>query len=69
MNLSDLQPGDRVYRWVFTGMDSGSMLRAETSDMQELTVVRVNRVTVTVDNDYGARFRVPHGDIAGRADW
>lgn len=48
--------GDRVYRW----WDSGISV-----DPQLLTVVRVNRVTITVRTDYGDTFRMRPQDIVG----
>jgi hypothetical protein len=48
--ITGLKPGDRVYRWVWTG--------GEHHDIQPLTVVRVNQVTVTVETDQGSRFRI-----------
>lgn len=51
-----LKSGDRVWRWWDAGIHA---------DVQVLTVVRVNRVTVTVDTDQGNRFRLPHADIVG----
>lgn len=52
-----LRGGDRIYRW----WDSGISM-----DPQPLTVVRVNRLTVTVRTDQGNTFRLPQVDIAGR---
>lgn len=49
--------GDRVYRY----WDSGAM----GAEMQPLTVVRVNRVTVTVRTDQDSTFRINPGDIVG----
>lgn len=62
MDMTTLKTGDRVYRWVWVGM-------GDRNDIQELTVQRVNRKTVTVDTDQGSRMRIKHGDIAGRVDW
>jgi hypothetical protein len=56
MDIDALRPGDRVYRWWDAGIGH---------DMQPLTVVRVNRVTVTVDTDQGGRFRLPRAAVAG----
>jgi len=55
---TDYAPGDRIYRW----WDSGAM----GAELQALTVVRSNRLTVTVDTDHGGRFRLPFAEIAGR---
>lgn len=53
MDPSTLTPGDRVWRWVWTG--------GQDQEPQPLTVVRVNRVTVTVRTDQGSTFRLdPH---------
>lgn len=60
-DVSKLKPGDEVYRYVWTG--------GESHDPQELTVVRVNRVTVTVDTKHHGRGRVPHAEIEGYVDW
>lgn len=60
MDHSTLQANDRVYRW----WDAGIHM-----DVQPLTVVRVNRVTVTVRTDEGSLFRMPAADIVGRVDW
>lgn len=59
--IENLQAGDRVYRWVWTGGDD--------ADLQTLTVIRVNRVTVTVKTDAGTVLRIPPRDITGRVDW
>lgn len=61
LNLTDLHPNDRVYRW----WDSGAF----GAQIQALTVVRVNRVTVTVRTDAGNTFRLSPADVAGRVDW
>ena len=53
--------GDRLTRWVWVG--------GGNSDLQVLTVVRVNPKTYTVDTDAGTRLRVKHADVSGRADW
>jgi predicted P-loop ATPase len=52
------QPGDRVYRWWYS--------HADQADPQPLTVVRVNRKTVTVQTDSGSTFRLSPELIAGR---
>lgn len=57
----DYRPGDRVYRWVWAG--------GSDADLQTLTVVRVNRATITVDTDAGNRLRIPPDDIVDRVDW
>jgi inosine-uridine nucleoside N-ribohydrolase len=53
--------GDRVYRYWDTVAFGVSM--------QPLTVVRVNRVSVTVRTDQGSTFRMNPADIAGRYEW
>lgn len=58
--------GDRVWRWVSIGSDGRGY---ETADIQELTIVRVNRVTFTVDSKDHGRGRVPLQDITGIVDW
>lgn len=58
---TDLKRGDRIYRW----WDSGAL----GADQQALTVVRVNKVTVTVATDQGNRFRLAPADIVGFVDW
>lgn len=50
-------PGDRIYRW----WDSGAF----GADIQPLTVVRVNRKTVTVRTDQASQFRMRPEDIVG----
>ena len=50
-------PGDRVWRWWDTGIFG--------SDPQPLTVIRVNRKTLTVRTDRGAEFRLPFADCEG----
>lgn len=60
MDKVKIRPGDRVYRW----WDAGTH-----SDIQPLTVVRVNRVTVTVDTDQGGRFRLSCDEIVGPYVW
>lgn len=57
MTRDELSRGDRVWRWWNAGTHS---------DMQVLTVTRVNRVTATVQTDQGATFRIPFADIEGR---
>jgi hypothetical protein len=56
MKLGDLKADDRVYRW----WDAGS-----TVDLQPLTVVRVNRKTVTVRTDQGNSFRTSPENLTG----
>jgi len=51
------QPGDRVYRWWYS--------LPNDPDPQPLTVVRINRKTITVRTDLGAEFRMDPKDIAG----
>lgn len=60
LDIAGLRPGDRIYRWWDAGI---------SMENQPLTVIRVNRLTVTVDTDQGNRFRLPHEDIAGYVDW
>jgi len=57
------EPGDRIFRWVWTGGDRHGL---ETVGMQPLTVIRVNRATVTVKTDQGSTFRLPHSEVGGR---
>jgi hypothetical protein len=57
--LGEWAPGDRVWRW----WDAGYKL-----DPQVLTVVRVNRLTITVRTDQGGVFRLPPQDLVGRWD-
>lgn len=54
-------PGDRVFRFILTGQ-SGDF---DVTDLQPLTVVRVNRCTITVQTDEGGVIRLPHQDIRG----
>jgi hypothetical protein len=61
LNVSELKQDDRVYRYVPIGGTS--------SDIQPLTVVHVNRVTVTVRADGGGTFRMNPADIIGYVDW
>lgn len=56
MDASQLKSNDRVYRW----WDAGS-----TVDLQPLTIVRVNRATVTVRTDQGNVFRMSPDGLAG----
>ncbi len=58
MDVTTLSRGDRVYRW----WDTGAM----GCDMQVLTVVRVNRMTVTVRTSQGSQFRLRHADVVDR---
>ena len=51
------KPGDRVYRWWYSFPDQ--------ADAQPLTVVRVNRLTVTVRTDAGSVFRIKPHQIEG----
>ncbi len=55
--ITDYQPKDRVYRYWDTG--------ASGMQPQHLTVVRINRITVTVRTDQGNEFRMNPADIAG----
>lgn len=57
VDIFGLKSGDRIYRW----WDAGIKM-----DIQPLTVVRVNRLTITVDTDQGSRFRLPHSEVQGR---
>ena len=59
------RPGERVYRWTYTGTQETATGRIDTQDVQPLTVVRVNRVTVTVRNDRGDTFRIDPDEIEG----
>lgn len=59
--MIEAKPGDKVYRYVWTG--------GETCQPQSLTVVRVNRLTMTVRTESGTKTRVSHSDIIGFADW
>lgn len=52
--------GERIYRW----WDAGTSV-----EPQPLTVVRVNRLTLTVRTDQGSSFRLPFADVAGRVNW
>jgi hypothetical protein len=56
-----MRPGDRVYRFVWTG--------GEHHDPQPLTVVRVNRLTVTVRTDQGFTIRLDPAQIEGPWTW
>lgn len=53
-------PGDRVWRWWDNGLSGTN---------QPLTVVRVNRKSITVDTDQGSRFRIDPAAIEGFVDW
>lgn len=55
---TDYKPGDSVYRYAWVG--------GETYEVQPLTIVRVNRLTVTVRTFNGSEFRMPFEDIEGR---
>jgi hypothetical protein len=52
-----MESGDRVYTYVWSGGDR--------QDMQPLTVIRVNRKTVTVRTDQGEQHRIHPDDIFG----
>lgn len=56
-----LTPGERVYWWFDTGACFGAR-------QVPATVVRVNRLTVTVRNSYGEQVRVRHA-VLRRVDW
>jgi hypothetical protein len=58
--MTEWSPKDRVYRWWDAGI---------SMEPQPLTVVRVNRQTVTVRTDAGSEFRMKPEDIVGRYDW
>jgi hypothetical protein len=58
---SPYQPGDRVYRYVLVGADRNF----DITDLQPLTVIRVNRKTVTVKTDQNFTVRLPPQDIQG----
>lgn len=55
--MDTYKPGDRVYRWWDTG--------ALGVSLQPLTVVRVNRKTITVRTDEGTVGRLRPEDIQG----
>jgi hypothetical protein len=55
------KPGDRVYRYVWTG--------GEHHDIQELTVVKTNPKTYRVRTKYGNELVLPHHHIEGPIDW
>lgn len=57
MNIDALHTGDRVYRYWYS--------YPTKADPQPLTVVRVNRVTVTVRTDSGSTFRIDPDSIVG----
>jgi hypothetical protein len=57
-----LKKGARIYRNVYAGSDGRG---CDQYDPQPLTIVRVNRKTVTADTDQGIRTRVPLQDIQG----
>lgn len=57
MRLDELAPGDRTYRW----WNSGAL----GSNMQPLTVVRVNQKTVTVRTDQRNEFRIDPAQLEG----
>ncbi len=48
--IEPITTNERVYRYVWTG--------GERYDPQPLTVVRVNRKTITVRTDQGSTFRI-----------
>ena len=54
--------GCRVYRHVLVGHDGAF----DVTDIQPLTVVRVNQKTITVRTDEGNTFRIPPQDIRGK---
>lgn len=60
MDVSTLKPGDRVWWWWETNLSPAQVA---------VTVVRVNRKTVTVLNGWNEQIRVRHEVIEGLVDW
>ncbi len=54
--------GDRVYRYVLVGQDRGF----DVTDLQPMTIVSINRKTITVRTDEGNIIHLPPQDICGR---
>lgn len=59
--MSTYNPGDRVYWW----FDTGAMGPKQVA----VTVVRVNRKTITVLNNWDEHVRIPQAMIEGLVDW
>lgn len=57
--LHNPRPGDRASRLVLVGHDRGH----DVTVLQPLTVLRVNRVTVTVRTDQGSVLRLLPEDL------
>ena len=64
IDFNAIKAGDHLCRYTTTGYDAGRS--TELQDLQLLRVVRVNRVTVTVDTMSGTRLRVDRRDIIAR---
>ena len=60
-----VKAGDRVYAWVNTGTYNGY----DQADISTMTIVRINRTTITVDVDHHGRRRIPPHVIDGIVDW
>lgn len=66
---ADVQPGDRLARWTYTGAKIGG---DGEYGIWGMTVIRVNPKTYTVRHDgapKGEHRRIPHDEIVDRADW
>jgi hypothetical protein len=59
-----MNAGDRIYRYLNTSTGPWPI-----AVPQPLTVVRVNRLTVTVRTDQGSTFRIDPADIEGPWDY
>ncbi len=62
----EIRAGDLVARWVSTGSNGKGV---EQADLQELKVVRVNQVTVTVRTKHGSQFRIEPQNLSDVVDW
>jgi hypothetical protein len=65
--VTTLAPGDQIWRWVVNGSSGGGA--HDQAAIVVMTVVRVNRRTVTATNGYGEKVYLPHHVIEGRVDW
>lgn len=60
MDTKSLKPQERVFRWWDAGFEM---------TQQPLTVIRVNRKTVTVRTDQGSIFRISPDRLDGYVTW
>lgn len=58
--LRALPAGTRIWRWWDNGIEA---------EQNPFTLVRVNRLTVTVENIRGEHVRLPIGEVEDVVDW